>query len=186
MISKTEFESNLSNEQVRVSQIIHIALAFGVLSLFAVTMILYSMGSPQPETDNELIQNLLMVLLFFACAGYGGAYFLYQKMTAGISLSQPVGGQDGSVSASVGDRFVVKLRVAQIVRLALFEGVAFFGLIICLLAVLNGVIYSHTEYWIAALPALILLLLVATTFPTKERIVALFEWHQQTAGERQS
>ena len=184
MISRTEFEKSLGPETLRGSQIIHIALAFGVTIFFVVVLVLYSFGSPQSEPDEGLIRMLCMALMVMAISAYGVAFLRYKKVITKISFSEPFVSTEGRVYKNVGDIFVVRLRTAQIIRLALFEGVAFFGLVICILSVQNGLLYEQPIYWAAALPALVVVLLVAQTFPTKERMVAEFEAYQQLSSNR--
>lgn len=184
MISRTEFEQGVSPENIRASQIIHVALALGVTMFFGIVVFLYGQPLADSSTDEGLIQALCAVLLMFAVGAYGTAAVLYKKMVANITLPERVATADGKVFDKVGDILVFKLRTPQIVRLALFEGVAFFGLVICMLAVQSGLIHAKPVYWAAALPALFVVLLVALTFPTKEKMVAAFEEYQEMSGGR--
>ena len=69
------------------------------------------------------------------------------------------------------------LRSATIVRLALFEGVALFGAVICFLSLQLGVARDLPLVWLNAVSTFVLLFLVVVTFPTRERVI-------RTLGER--
>jgi hypothetical protein len=60
----------------------------------------------------------------------------------------------------------------------------FYTVVICMLAVQIGLMHVGPIYWAAALPSLFVVLLVAVTFPTKEKMVAAFEEYQEMKGNR--
>ena len=163
---------------MRTSQIIHIALAIGVTLFFGVVVFLYYNGTSDAEAEEDVIQVLCLVLIVLGMTAYGAAMFVYKKMFAAKSLEEPLTTPDGKSIGNAADIFVARLRSAQIVRLALFQGVAFFGLVICQLSVLNGLMHASPVYWAAALPTLFVILLVALTFPTKEKLAADFELYR--------
>jgi hypothetical protein len=70
---------------------------------------------------------------------------------------------------------VGKLRSAIIPRLALFEGAAFFGITVCILAMLNGVLDAEPAFWLNLGPLLVFTAFGMQTFPTKERLTSSFE-----------
>ena len=82
MISRTEFEQGVSPENIRASQIIHIALASGVLMLFAIIVFLYSLPAADRAADEGLIQTLCTVLLIMAVGAYevSSLQFKLQKL----------------------------------------------------------------------------------------------------------
>ena len=67
------------------------------------------------------------------------------------------------------------VRKATILRLALIESPAIFGLTIYLIAAINGVLHDHPGYWGNRLSALILLLFIIATFPNSNRLTAVFD-----------
>jgi hypothetical protein len=66
------------------------------------------------------------------------------------------------------------LRTGMILRLAFFEAIAFIGLSVCVIAVSTGVVDGHPEFWLNCTTTLILAVFSVMTFPTKERVVQLF------------
>ena len=62
-------------------------------------------------------------------------------------------------------------RTAKIVQTATIEAPAFFGLVVCFLAVTSQVMHSHPFYWVNTLSYFILIVRLAMDFPTKEKLV---------------
>ncbi len=154
-------------------------MAIGVTLFFGVVVFLYYNGTADSELDEDVIQTLCLVLIVLGMAAYGVAMFVYKKTFAEISLAESLITSEGKTIENQAEIFVARLRSAQIVRLALFQGVAFFGLVICQLSVMNGLMHASPVYWAAALPTLFVILLVALTFPTKEKLTADFELYRE-------
>ena len=68
-------------------------------------------------------------------------------------------------------KLMVVFRSVMIIRLALLDGVALFGLVLLLLSASNGSLHERSIIWLALTPVVILLGFVFLTFPTKEKIV---------------
>ena len=62
-----------------------------------------------------------------------------------------------------------------IISAALLEGVALFGLIICLLGVQEGIIHNAPIYWLNLFSYLFFAAMILWTFPTKERLENIFK-----------
>jgi hypothetical protein len=63
------------------------------------------------------------------------------------------------------------------VRLAMFEGVAMYGLVICLLTVMWGAQPYHPELLLNGISAVVFLGFAAATFPTIDRIGNVYASH---------
>jgi hypothetical protein len=63
------------------------------------------------------------------------------------------------------------IRSALILRVALLEGGAMFGLVVCLIAVMSGVMQTNLAYWINLIGVLAMLAVVSQGFPTRDRIL---------------
>ena len=68
-----------------------------------------------------------------------------------------------------------RIRAIIVVRLAMYESAAMFGLVVCLLGVLTGVIYQNAIYWLNAITALVLFVFIVKTFPNRDRLLKLVE-----------
>jgi hypothetical protein len=62
------------------------------------------------------------------------------------------------------------VRRVTIIRLALLEGAAFFGLAVVLIAKMTGVVAAAPVYWLNALSAVIFIGFVMFTLPTRDTI----------------
>jgi len=72
-----------------------------------------------------------------------------------------------------------RMTTAHIVRLAMFEGMAMYGLVICLLMVMWGALPYYPELLLNGISAVIFLGVTTATFPTTDRIGNIFATHYQ-------
>lgn len=149
--------STIPPQRVRQLQIIQAAMGLGVMIF---TIVVLSMGSAlvdaPDEPDSELIDILTVAHLATAISGYVAAAFLFN-----VQLSRWNGAPE---------TFFDVFQTATIVRLALMEGAALFGLVVCLLAGQAGIEYTSRTYFVNAASAVIFIGFVVLTFPTPERI----------------
>jgi hypothetical protein len=89
------------------------------------------------------------------------------------ALQRPVG-MGAPVEDSPAGRCFVLIQQATMLRLALLEGAALFGLVVCVIGVLGGVLHRYPLYWVNSVSALIMLGTVVATFPTRERLEQVF------------
>ncbi|MFN0158547.1 MAG: hypothetical protein ACKVRP_10825 [Bacteroidota bacterium] len=169
IINLNEFQRALSETYVRSLQVIHAALAIGVITFAAVVYVVYSnppAENPSLEDAAELLQTLTIIHVLLALSCYLAAQIAFTRIAA---PNQDVVENVPSVQSSL-----TRLRSALIVRLALFEAPAFFGLIVCMLGALNGVLHSQPEYWFNTFSSVIMLGLVVITFTTREKLEHTF------------
>jgi hypothetical protein len=161
----------VSPAAVRVLQIQHLAIAAGAAFFAVIIAILYlhlqPASPPSPEKAAESVELLNLLSLIH------GGMALTMMITGQVVFGMMTGkGRLRSLDA-VGALSMA--RNGMIVRLAMFESAAFFGLVICLLAVLNRVVAEHPLYWLNGLSLAAMLGLVALTFPTQEGLLAFLE-----------
>ncbi|MBC8044307.1 MAG: hypothetical protein IAF08_12790 [Rhizobacter sp.] len=148
-------------ERVRQLQIIQAAMGLGVV-IFAI--VVFSMGSvlvgAPDEPDTEVIDILTVAHLATAISGYAAAAFLFNAQ-----LSRWNGAPE---------TFFDVFQTATIVRLALMEGAALFGLVVYLLAGQAGIENTSRTYFVNAASVVIFIGFVILTFPTPERIEAVY------------
>jgi len=84
--------------------------------------------------------------------------------------------QQGNVlDATPAEKAIAFIRTSMLIRTAMFEGPAFFGLAVLMIAAQNGVLVSGSWLWINALPLAVLIALIVITFPTREKVITIFE-----------
>lgn len=182
-VSLPEFQQAVQGGTVRALQLIYAAIAGGVL-LFACVVawlaVAESSGEGAAPGQVELIQWMSLGHLVLAAAGFSLVGGVYDRMLIVARLEKtpatPVAATQGKAveQAARVEPYLAVLRTAEIVRLAMLEAVALFGLVVLLLAALQGVLQAEPVYWLNLLSTLFLLLFVALNFPTAERLEKVF------------
>jgi len=161
-----DLQNALTPEYVQILRVIYVAIVSGALFFLTVVLFISGVRGDGIPGDVEVVRLLSIVHLGFGLSVYGAATYLYESKFR-ISAAVQSGPQ-------LVETFLGALRTASIIRLAMFEGVAFFGLVVCLVAAQAGILQGNPEYWLNALSAVILAGLAATTFPTTKRVEAIF------------
>ncbi len=164
--TREAFRAVLGAPEVRALQIIYLAIAGGVVLFAVVVAALYwwEAEAVTPKASQiSLVQLLSFAHVLVAATVYlfAGAFIYRRMLTAGS--------EDETAEAILG-----KIRTAEVVRLALYEGVAMLGLVTCLLGVLFGVLRQMPVYWLNLFSTFVLLGFVASNIPTAERIEGVF------------
>jgi hypothetical protein len=83
--------------------------------------------------------------------------------------------QDGQNSnGDPASTFFQVIKAASIVRLGLMEGLAMYGLVICMVAAQLGVLKIYPIFWLNTLSSVVLVGYIVHSFPTKERLEGIF------------
>ncbi|MBX7153210.1 ATP synthase F0 subunit C [bacterium] len=181
-VTLQEFQSKLTDAHIKTLQIIQAALGVGVTAFLGVVVFLYT---AQPEYDQrmadqnlDLIKILTLIHALMAATLYYGSTFIYNMQFTESKLREAVSktfnDEKGQPITDPVFKCMVVIRTAMILRLAMLESSALFGLVICLLAVTNGVMHHYPEYWLNLITAALFLSLVVMLFPNRERIEGIF------------
>jgi len=145
-------------------QILTGACAMGALLFLAMTLALSASGIEEAPRDEDLVLFPILsgvnAVMFASCFTLG---FLFYRL----------GTRSLGRAASAAELFAT-LRGAAILRLALLEGSALLGVVVCFLGVLQGAVAKQPLIWANAAPAVIFILFTLATFPTRERVIELF------------
>lgn len=173
-LSRTSFEAALTPAHVTSSQIVQGAMMMGIVVFATVVAFLYTQAPhvEPTEAEIELVRLMTFGHIGLLAVNVGVSFFLARRVFSPEAIGEGVGVIDAQALAA---KAVQQQRAAMIVRMALLEGSAFFGLVICLLATTNGVLGTAPEYWINLLSPFLLIGFGIATFPTKERLVSWFE-----------
>lgn len=155
---------------VKSYQVFYFANAIGVLVFFFVVLFLFlqSFSNPSIQTDpsaEEYVMMLTMLHLTVLVIAYLAATFVYRKI-----LARAFSSEQRSVSA---EAVLSSMRLAGIVRLAVMEWAAFFGLVVLVVATQQWVLQGAPEYWINLISTVIMFGFVFLTFPTRSRLEEL-------------
>ena len=151
-------DSSFSRQFVFTLQVIHVALAVGVVLFGAVTIFMFFVNS---ATSGVATRGSIKLLT------QGNAIFTLSAFPTGFFLFSAVLGKGREQS-----KFAARVKVAYIVRTAVWEGSAFFGLVVLFLAG-KSTLSSEPVYWINAIAPLLFLLFVGLTFPSQKRLARI-------------
>jgi hypothetical protein len=174
-VSRAAFESALTPAHIMTSQILQGALMMGVVLFLFAVLFVFSQGSPVPpgEAEVETVRTLTFAHIGLLIVNVGVSLFLGQKLFSPEAMKDVLSGLDDPQVIAL--RCAMQQRTAMIVRMALLEGSAFFGLAICMIGSTSGVLANMQVYWINLLSPCLVVGFGIVTFPTKERLGAWFE-----------
>lgn len=148
------------NRELKLIQLFHILLSSMVITFAIVVGVIYRNGLgivyQLAPGALRLIQTLSGANVFLFLTGWNAATMLEKKM---ISATNSAG-----ESVSIPRRWQNSRMIAILPR----EGCAFFGLVVCLLATLNRVLYFQPLFWLNTLPVILYLGYAAVRFPSEE------------------
>lgn len=128
------------------------AMGAGVVLLAGVAFYFFVAGEKTPQPGEVRVINILTgIVMLQALAAIAAAEFVWRKL---LSRVEEPGAADGAVLS------------ASIVRLALREGAAMLGLVVCLLAALNGTLRVYPAYWVNLAPSAFFLFFLAARWPS--------------------
>jgi hypothetical protein len=149
----------INDDDVNTLRVIYLAMGAGG-TMFALTSYLvpFFIQQAPANSSDQLIQTvhiLSLILIAFCGTMYPLAGSIFRKTL----LNQR---QNQSPSQRV--------RSAYVIRIAIYEAVAFFGLTVLLAAGLFGLTEVQPLYFLTGLPYLILVGFITRTFPSKEAL----------------
>lgn len=162
--SKQAFRDVLTAQELKGMQTISAALPAGVL-LFLLVVVMVSLRQPAPAPgatpDLDTARLLSLVHAALALGAYSLTPVLYR-----MRFAQGAEDAEGALAT---------IRGALILRLAMLEAPALFGVIVCLLSAKTGALAAQPLFWLNGITALIFLVFAATGFPTRDRVEAIHE-----------
>jgi hypothetical protein len=174
-VSSADFQAILTPEQIRVSQIVQAALALGVVFFGVVVVYLYTAIAPGPADEAPTALQTVQILSF-GHAGLAIVLYVTVPMLENIVFSakrfETIRARSNAPSPA--DACLELIRTASIIRLALYEAVAFFGLVVCILAATTQVLHTYPIYWLNMSTAVFLVVYSLTTFPNRDRLLTVF------------
>jgi hypothetical protein len=183
-VTVQEFQAALTPEAVRMFQIVHGAVGMGVGVFLLIVIGMYVNGLPAAEAapaDNPeglmqvmtVVHFALLAVLLVLSAMLFNAQFSDARLRSGVNLT--LNDAKGRPLTDNGSRCLALMRTAMILRLAMLEGPALFGLVVCLLGAINGFLHTHPLYWVNAASALYFIGYVVQTFPNRQRMEEIFQ-----------
>jgi hypothetical protein len=172
-ISYDDFEKSLPAGYLKTLQIISLAIGAGIVMFLFVVVILYSTTTQpqlQPSEETESILSLAHAVIFIST--FFLSRFIYGMIISGKMNQLQNLNQYSRQKSSENDfnMLLQKIRTAEIVRLALLEAPAMFGLVVILICVTSGVIFYEPVYWLNFLSGVVLWGMIYINFPTKDKL----------------
>ncbi len=166
-----EFERLLTDDNVRSMQIIQAALGSGVLLFVVIVIAMYFNYATDAATGSvDFVWILTLIHFVLSAVMIVLSFWMYKRRLTAEAVSP--GSGSSSISA---DSCLEALRTAIIIRLGLLEGAAFYGLVVCIVAVMNGVMQENAIFWINLFSAFVMLFFVIWLFPSRERLIEFYK-----------
>jgi hypothetical protein len=181
-LSTEEMRTALTPERVRVGMIIQAGLGLGGLFFFsAILFVAFLHNTAVANTESlGFLTTLTQVVLGLFVVFSSVQQFVYRSRFSAQQLeaafTNDFHDQQGNVIiATPAEKAISFIRTTMLIRTAMFEGPAFFGLAVLMMAAQNGLLLSDSWLWINTLPLAVFIALIVITFPTKEKVVSIFE-----------
>jgi len=166
-----EFEELLTDDNVRSMQIIQAALGSGVLIFVVIVIAMYfSYATDEATGSADFVWMLTLIHFVAAAIMFVLSSWMYKRRLT----EQAVRRASGEDTINAGS-CLEALRSAIIIRLGLLEGAAFYGLVVCIVAVMNGVMNENAIFWINLFSAFVMLFFVIWLFPSRERLIEFYK-----------
>ena len=168
-VSLDEFKKALTPENVRVMQMINLAMGMCTFAFLVVVVVLHFQslgGAEDGDTEVSLLKMLSLADLVFALMCFTSSKLVYDLVFKVNRHSKQASTAEGCFGI---------IRTAGIIRLALMEGAAFFGLVVCLLGAIFGQLKEFPIYWLNVLPCLAMIAFIVVSFPSKAGLESVFQ-----------
>ncbi|MEO5930515.1 MAG: hypothetical protein ABIR47_11330 [Candidatus Kapaibacterium sp.] len=181
-LSEVDFhavEEQLTPARVRVFQFVQVALGVGIMMFLVVILFFYGMGSEMVEHQTgaaDMMASMTIVTGILSLIGLILGEVIYRASFSEKRLrryaSAPLRDR-GRVVDDPAEKIIMIVQKAGILRATIFNVAAFFGLTICIIGMTGGILFLRPDYFVNAIPAFLQLLLLAITFPTRDRVLRI-------------
>jgi purine-cytosine permease-like protein len=184
-VTLEDFQKVLTPQSIKVLQVIYFALGTGVFIFAVIAIASYFVFQENYQaTDPSLIRTLTFIHLLLLPIIFYLAKYLYDRLFQFNRFSQrpEMNSSDPeNYPVSSAENLLAIIRTSSIVRLALLEGLAMFGLTICFLGAIQGVLQQYPIYWLNMISTVIFEMIIFTEFPSRQKLETLFreKWSQQ-------
>lgn len=177
LLSTDEFMEQVPSQFNVVGRVLCFSMLSGILVFLGAILFFFFQQGPlakTPTADQEQMMKILsMVNVGLIFGSFMGFLFLPKLLLAPLKQIQSI--QSVEEKRSIYLKSATLFRISLIVRLAILEGGALFGLIVCFLSNESGLLKQMPTLWLNAIPAGIFFLLILTFLPTENRLRNWFE-----------
>jgi hypothetical protein len=168
------FQKALTPQHLLTFRVIYIALLLGVSLFLGIVLFMTYSTSEESKKPQGALGILTVVHVVLASSVYLVSIVLFRYMT-GLAFFRKRKVASVHQDTSLEHRYLIAVFSAYIIRVALFEGPALFGVIVCLLGATEGTIQQNPIYWLNLFSYAILAILIIYTFPTRTKLEDLFK-----------
>lgn len=173
-ISPEDFRKILTPQQIMTLKIIYGALAAGVVLFAMVVIFLYQTSGATTPVEDDLMSILSYTHLVMALIGYPIAKWLYEQFFKQSGMFESIAKNLFAGEEDPAMQFLIRFRAGSIARLAIMEGIAFFGLVVCFLGTTDGTLRAYPIYWLNLTSSIIFVSYVIFNMPSKTSLEQLF------------
>jgi hypothetical protein len=181
--TRAECAGALTPEYLRITRMVSLALMGGPLVCGVGLWAFFFTSGAHPAAPGagalHTMETLSMTHVGFTIVAYLLAPFLFNRVLNATRLDP---GQDAATPRELATQALLLLRTAIIVRLAVLEGAAIFGLSVCVIGVTGGVMESEPLYWLNLGSGVLLIAFGVITFPSREGLLEILDAHFNTSA----
>jgi hypothetical protein len=149
------------NPLLRTVMIIHFALGMGVFLFATVVFVLSANAQPAVNPDMALHEMMAYITVIFCFSATPLSFILFPNLI----------NKNKSIFTDIPANRYQIFQSAHIVRMAMLESMALFGLVALILYVMNiGPLNSSIEVLLPAIPVIIFFMLWIYLFPSEQKI----------------
>ncbi len=173
-INLSDFQQLLTWKNLLPMQAIQLGMTAGSSAFLILVLVLPGNWTAREPMDPSLLNILSLIHLGLALAAYTAAHVVYRFIVSHKRLAGSMYLANQPDTAQIAEKCLSLIRTGTIVRFAFLEGVAFFGLIICLMAGQGGLLEQHPEYWLNIFSYIVMLFVTFAIFTTRDRVETIF------------
>ena len=169
-LNTQKLDELIKDKDLKGIRIITSALNGYTFLFFAIILFLYFKGDPAPKpgpADTELNDIMLIVALSITAIMIIASQIIPNNVFKKFKVTSK------STEGSIVNKSLGLITTHYIIKFALLEGAALFGLVTLILSVFNSAIRYNDIYWLAIIPMLVMNFIFILSFPTKERVIQL-------------
>lgn len=176
-LSMADLKNKLSDQAVLVFQLITGSILFGATLFLGFIIFMYQTASPAGAPGPEEVEMMTLLSIIHGAVFIGGllaSRFIFDRLFSMARMESAMDDWRLARYSTAAEKYLAVMRSAMIVRMALLEAPAFFGLVICFMGATNGVLMAESVYWANLVSYAALVFLLLKEFPTRDRLLELF------------
>ena len=162
-MTRLEIENAITPEYLMTSRVIFLSMAAAPVFIFSFILYMefFLTGTGRPE-DLRLYTMLTYVHLGYTLITIAAGSWIYQKMFL------------ERTTFATAEAYLEQLRKSLIIRTALYEGAAFFGLVVIVISSMHGALSVMPSLWINLISTVLLMMHAFSNIPSTKKIIETY------------